>query len=143
MKLAAPYTASTVKDQIPKLPEAWSVYLLYQEHSNVEICTVCDDDVIKKLTVGQHVVLTVGRVDDNGFWSVIISADGSIIGYLPASALRKEILRKRDMQWHEAAYIDGIDANGQISLSIGLYSLYYFPKTETERYRFNNSITAS
>jgi len=140
---AASYSASAVKHQVPELPEAWSDYLLYQKHSNVEICTLCDKDMLNNLNVGQHVMLTVGRIDESGFLDVVVSADGAVIGYLPASTVRKEILRKRDMLWHEEAYIDGIDSNGRITLLIGLYSLYNLTKTETEKHRLIDLITVS
>ena len=104
---------------------------------------VCDNDVLNKLAVGQNVRLTVGCIDDSGFSDVIVSILGTIIGYLPASAVRKEIMRKRDMQWHDEAYIDSIDSNGKITLLIGLYSLYNLKKTETDRYRLVDPISAS
>ena len=140
---AAPYPVSAVNNQMPELPEAWSDYLLYQKHSNVEICTLCEDDTLDKLNVGQQVMLTVGCIDESGFLDVVVSVNGTIIGFLPASIVRKEILRKRDMQWHEEAYIDGLDSNGRITLLIGLYSLYNLSKIETERYRLIDPITAS
>ena len=140
---AASYTTSAVKGQMPELPEAWSDYLLYQTHNNVEIYTICDNDTLNKLNVGQHVMLTVGSIDESGFLDVVVSVHGAVIGYLPASTVRKEILRKRDMLWHEEAYIDGIDSNGRITLLIGLYSLYNLTKTETERHRLIDLITVS
>ena len=139
----APYTASAAKNQMPELPEAWSDYLLYQKHRNVEICTLCDRDTLNELNVGQHVMLTVGCIDESGFLDVIVSVNGAIIGFLPASTVRKEILRKRDMQWHEDAYIDGIHSNGRITLLIGLYCLYNLTKMETDKYRLIEPITAS
>jgi len=140
---AAPSAASTAKDKMPELPEAWSDYILYQKYNNVEICTICDNDTLNKLNVGQHVILTVGSIDENGFSDVVVSVHGTIIGYLPVSTVRKEILRKRDMLWHEEAYIDGIDLDGRITLLIGLYSLYNLTKTETEKHRLIDLITVS
>ena len=143
LQAAKPYNTSVLKGKIPELPEAWSDYLLYRKHDNVEICTIYDNDIINELTVGQHVHLIVECMDDTGYMDVIIYANGKIIGYLPVSAVRKEILRKRDIQWHEEAYIDSIDHEGRITLLIGLYKLYNLTKLETEKNRLIDLVKAS
>ena len=140
---AAPYTASAVIDQIPELPESRSDYVLYEKHNNVRINMICDNDTLYKLAVGQRVQIAAECMNERGYFEANVYANGSIIGYLPISAIRKTIIRNRDMHWHEEAYIDGIDQKGRITLLIGLYKLYNLTKTETERHRLIDLIKVS
>ena len=140
---SAPYNASAAKSRIPELPEARSDYLLYQKHSNVKICRLCDDDTFYKLAVGQNVQIVGECMNEKGYFEVNIYANGAIIGYLPISPIRKTIFRNRDMHWYEEAYIDGIDQKGRITLLIGLYKLNNLNKIETERHRLFNLVKAS
>jgi hypothetical protein len=142
--MAAIYAASTKKGQMPELPEAYLDYRLYQKHSNVKVCTICDYNFLNKLTIGQRVVLTVRSTNAKfGPLDVIVSADGLIIGFLPVSKVKKAILCRRNMQWHEEAYIDSINQKGKVTLLIGIYNLDKPTILETERHAKIDLINAS
>ena len=125
-----PYNTSAQKDQIPELPESRSDYVLYEKHSNVKICKLCDNDTLSKLVVGQHVQLASECMNEKGYFEVNVYTNGTIIGYLPVSEIRETILDNKDIQWDEEAYIDGIDHKGRITLLIGLYKLDNLTKSE-------------